>query len=176
MSINRTAEYVVLWKSHKRAEWAAVGLDNQAAALRQQLARNDANALLSSPPAASTGEYLSTEKATETATGTTTETATGTTTETAAETTMKMAAKVATNIGAVAVAQRVAPDLAAPSVDVLAEISDELEFLENESRHMWQLSAEIGAELAQTEALLTFAQRQKAEQMLKQWEESGAGL
>jgi hypothetical protein len=143
-------------------------LDNQAAALRQQLARNDANALLSSPPAASTGEYLSTEKATETATGTTT--------ETAAETTMKMAAKVATNIGAVAVAQRVAPDLAAPSVDVLAEISDELEFLENESRHMWQLSAEIGAELAQTEALLTFAQRQKAEQMLKQWEESGAGL
>ena len=168
MSINRTAEYVVLWKSHKRAEWAAVGLDNQAAALRQQLARNDANALLSSPPAASTGEYLSTEKATETATGTTT--------ETAAETTMKMAAKVATNIGAVAVAQRVAPDLAAPSVDVLAEISDELEFLENESRHMWQLSAEIGAELAQTEALLTFAQRQKAEQMLKQWEESGAGL
>jgi hypothetical protein len=139
-------------------------LDNQAAALRQQLARNDANALLSSPPAASTGEYLSTEKAT------------GTTTETAAETTMKMAAKVATNIGAVAVAQRVAPDLAAPSVDVLAEISDELEFLENESRHMWQLSAEIGAELAQTEALLTFAQRQKAEQMLKQWEESGAGL
>lgn len=172
MSINRTAEYVVLWKSHKRAEWAAVGLDNQAAALRQQLARNDANALLSSPPAASTGEYLSTEKATEKAT----ETATGTTTETAAETTMKMAAKVATNIGAVAVAQRVAPDLAAPSVDVLAEISDELEFLENESRHMWQLSAEIGAELAQTEALLTFAQRQKAEQMLKQWEESGAGL
>ena len=168
MSINRTAEYVVLWKSHKRAEWAAVGLDNQAAALRQQLARNDANALLSSPPAASTGEYLSTETATETATGTTT--------ETAAETTMKMAAKVATNIGAVAVAQRVAPDLAAPSVDVLAEISDELEFLENESRHMWQLSAEIGAELAQTEALLTFAQRQKAEQMLKQWEESGAGL
>ncbi len=164
MSINRTAEYVVLWKSHKRAEWAAVGLDNQAAALRQQLARNDANALLSSPPAASTGEYLSTEKST------------GTTTETAAETTMKMAAKVATNIGAVAVAQRVAPDLAAPSVDVLAEISDELEFLENESRHMWQLSAEIGAELAQTEALLTFAQRQKAEQMLKQWEESGAGL
>ena len=89
---------------------------------------------------------------------------------------MKMAAKVATNIGAVAVAQRVAPDLAAPSVDVLAEISDELKFLENESRRMWQLSAEIGAELARTEALLTFAQRQKAEQMLKQWEESGAGL
>ena len=152
MSINRTAEYVVLWKSHKRAEWAAVGLDNQAAALRQQLARNDANALLSSPPAASTGEYLSTE--------------------TAAETTTKMAAKV----GAVAVAQRAELDLAAPSVDVLAEISDELKFLENESRRMWQLSAEIGAELAQTEALLTFAQRQKAEQMLKQWEESGAGL
>ena len=156
MSINRTAEYVVLWKSHKRAEWAAVGLDNQAAALRQQLARNDANALLSSPPAASTGEYLST----------------GTATETAAETTTKMAAKV----GAVAVAQRAELDLAAPSVDVLAEISDELKFLENESRRMWQLSAEIGAELAQTEALLTFAQRQKAEQMLKQWEESGAGL
>ena len=156
MSINRTAEYVVLWKSHKRAEWAAVGLDNQAAALRQQLARNDANALLSSTPAASTGEYLST----------------GTATETAAETTTKMAAKV----GAVAVAQRAELDLAAPSVDVLAEISDELKFLENESRRMWQLSAEIGAELAQTEALLTFAQRQKAEQMLKQWEESGAGL
>ena len=160
MSINRTAEYVVLWKSHKRAEWAAVGLDNQAAALRQQLARNDANALLSSTPAASTGEYLSTGTATETAA------------ETAAETTTKMAAKV----GAVAVAQRAELDLAAPSVDVLAEISDELKFLENESRRMWQLSAEIGAELAQTEALLTFAQRQKAEQMLKQWEESGTGL
>ena len=171
MSINRTAEYVVLWKSHKRAEWAAVGLDNQAAARRQQLARNDANALLSSTPAASTGEYLSTGTATPAA-STGEYLLTGTATETAAETTTKMAAKV----GAVAVAQRAELDLAAPSVDVLAEISDELKFLENESRRMWQLSAEIGAELAQTEALLTFAQRQKAEQMLKQWEESGAGL
>ena len=38
LNINRTADYVVLWKSHKRAEWAAVGLDGQAAELRQRLA------------------------------------------------------------------------------------------------------------------------------------------
>lgn len=37
LNINRTADYVVLWKSHKRAEWAAVGLDGQAAELRQRL-------------------------------------------------------------------------------------------------------------------------------------------
>ena len=39
LNINRTADYVVLWKSHKRAEWAAVGLDGQAAELRQRLER-----------------------------------------------------------------------------------------------------------------------------------------
>ncbi len=37
LNINRTADYVVLWKSHKRAEWAAVGLDGQVAELRQRL-------------------------------------------------------------------------------------------------------------------------------------------
>lgn len=37
LNINRTADYVVLWKSHKRAEWAAVGLEGQAAELRQRL-------------------------------------------------------------------------------------------------------------------------------------------
>ena len=172
MSINRTAEYVVLWKSHKRAEWVAVGLDKQAAALRRQLARNDANALLSSTPAASTGECLSIEMATEMAT------------ETAAETTTKMAAEVATSIGAVAVARRVTPNLALPVAGVGADVSDEisseicieLEFLEIESRRMWQLHSEIGAELNEAANLLTVAQRKSAGKVLKQWEESGAGL
>ena len=36
MSINHSAEYMVLWKSHKRAEWEAVRLKKEADALRQQ--------------------------------------------------------------------------------------------------------------------------------------------
>ena len=59
MSINRTAEYMVLWKSHKRAEWAAVGLDNQAEALRQRLGRDDVAPRPAATPSASTGKYQS---------------------------------------------------------------------------------------------------------------------
>ena len=59
LHINRTADYVVLWKSHKRAEWAAVGLDHQAAELRQQLTGGDPRnftpaAVLAAPPGTAT--------------------------------------------------------------------------------------------------------------------------
>jgi hypothetical protein len=38
LSINRSAEYIVLWKSHKRAEWEAGQLkDEQESRRKQQL-------------------------------------------------------------------------------------------------------------------------------------------
>ena len=141
LHINRTADYVVLWKSHKRAEWAAVGLDHQAAELRQQLTGGDPRnfipaAVLASPP--------------ETASGI-----------------------------AAAVAERPAVEIAAalpPPAALTAdgEVAAELEILESESRRMWQLHAELGAELSQTAGLLTAAQRQAAEKALQQWTETGA--
>ncbi len=150
MSVNRTAEYVVLWKSHKRAEWAAVGLDNQAEALRQRLGRNQgqnaANTRRPATPAAST-------KGSEPAD--------------------------ARAVRAVAGAQRasVAPAAVSRAPGVLEgiAIADELESLETESCRTWQLYAELGSELAQVAALLTVAQRKSAEKVLKQWEESEAG-
>lgn len=141
LHINRTADYVVLWKSHKRAEWAAVGLDHQAAELRQQLTGGDprnftpAAAVAVTPPGTASGI-------------------------------------------AAAVAERPAVEIYAvlPAPAALAaadETAAELEILEAESRRMWQLHAELGAELSQTAGLLTAAQRQAAEKALQQWAETG---
>ncbi len=129
MSINRTAEYVVLWKSHKRAEWAAVGLDHRAAALRQRQQQQTGQRRPHPGPAAA-------------------------------------AAGPAT-------ATRNHRTVAADPADV--EIAAELQFLEMEGQRMWRLHAEIGAELAQAEILLTHAQRKSAENVLKQWTRAEAG-
>ena len=142
LHINRTADYVVLWKSHKRAEWAAVGLDHQAAELRQQLTGGDPRNFI---PAAAVA--------------------------------VTPPPGTATRI-AVAVAKRPAVEIAAalPPPAALAadgETAAELEILEAESRRMWQLHAELGAELSQTAGLLTAAQRQAAEKALQQWAETG---
>lgn len=143
LHINRTADYVVLWKSHKRAEWAAVGLDHQAAELRQQLTGGDPRnftpaAVMASPP------------------------------ETASGIAAAVAERPAVEIAAAALTEDFA-DLAAAD-----ETAAELEILEAESRRMWQLHAELGAELSQTAGLLTAAQRQAAEKALQQWAETGA--
>ncbi len=142
LHINRTADYVVLWKSHKRAEWAAVGLDHQAAELRQQLTGGDPRnftpaALLASPP------------------------------ETASAIPVAVAERPAVEIAAAALTDDFADRAAAE------ETAAALEILEAESRRMWQLHAELGAELSQTAGLLTAAQRQAAEKALQQWAETG---
>ena len=143
-NINRTADYVVLWKSHKRAEWAAVGLDDQAAELRRRRESGApqnfipaAAAVATPPPGPATGAVVA------------------------------VAARPAVEISA---AVPLPVDLAAD-----AEAAAELEVLESESRRMWKLHAELGAELSQTAVLLTAAQRQAAEKALQQWAESGAG-
>ena len=144
LHINRTADYVVLWKSHKRAEWAAVGLDHQAAELRQQLAGGDprnftpAAVLAVTPP------------------------------ETATAIPVAVAERPAVEMTAAALTEDFA-DIAANG-----ETAAALEILESESRRMWQLHAELGAELSQTAGLLTAAQRQAAEKALQQWAETGA--
>ena len=143
LHINRTADYVVLWKSHKRAEWAAVGLDHQAAELRQQLTGGDSRnftpaAVMASPP------------------------------ETASGIAVAVAERPAVEIAAAALTEDFADRAAAD------ETAAALEILESESRRMWQLHAELGAELSQTAGLLTAAQRQAAEKALQQWAETGA--
>ena len=143
LHINRTADYVVLWKSHKRAEWAAVGLDHQAAELRQQLTGGDPRnftpaAVMASPP------------------------------ETASAIPVAVAERPAVEIAAAALTEDFAGRAAAD------ETAAALEILEAESRRMWQLHAELGAELSQTAGLLTAAQRQAAEKALQQWAETGA--
>ena len=142
VNINRTADYVVLWKSHKRAEWAAVGLDGQAAELRQRLESGAPRtfspaAAVTPPPAPATGAAVA------------------------------VAARPALEIAAAG------PLPANPAADSDAAI--ELEILESESRRMWKLHAELGAELSQIALLLTAAQRQAAEKALQQWAESDAG-
>lgn len=142
LHINRTADYVVLWKSHKRAEWAAVGLDHQAAELRQQLTGGDPRnftpaAVMASPPGTATAIPVA------------------------------VAERPAVEIAAAALTEDIA-DIAAAD-----ETAAELEILESESRRMWQLHAELGAELSQTAGLLTAAQRQAAEKALQQWAETG---
>ena len=146
LHINRTADYVVLWKSHKRAEWAAVGLDHQAAELRQQLTGGDSRnftpaAVAVTPPGTASG----------------------------------IAAAVAERP---AVEMTAAGPLTEDFADIAAngETAAALEILEAESRRMWQLHAELGAELSQTAGLLTAAQRQAAEKALQQWAETGADI
>ncbi|MFQ6027572.1 MAG: hypothetical protein ACE5Q6_08775 [Dehalococcoidia bacterium] len=45
MNINHSAEYLALWKSHKRAEWEAVRLDQEAKAMRVAATVADAQLL-----------------------------------------------------------------------------------------------------------------------------------
>lgn len=144
LNINRTADYVVLWKSHKRAEWAAVGLAGQAAELRQRLEGN-ANLDFSPAVAAVAPPGLATNTAV------------------AVRPSVEMAAAGPTG------------GLAAAVVDPEPDAAAELELLEAESRRMWQLHAELGAELSQVARLLTAAQRQSAEKVLQQWAETGDG-
>ena len=142
VNINRTADYVVLWKSHKRAEWAAVGLDGQAAELRQRLEHGNSRtfipaAAVTPPPAPATGAAAAV----------------------AARPAVEPAAAI--------------PLPADPAAD--SDAAAALELLESESRRMWKLHAELGAELSQIALLLTAAQRQAAEKALQQWAESDAG-
>lgn len=144
LHINRTADYVVLWKSHKRAEWAAVGLDHQAAELRQQLTGGDPRnftpaAVMAAPPGTATAIPVA------------------------------VAERPAVEIAAAGPMPADIGDIAAAD-----ETAAALEILESESRRMWQLHAELGAELSQTAGLLTAAQRQAAEKALQQWAETGA--
>ena len=145
LNINRTADYVVLWKSHKRAEWAAVGLEGQAAELRQRL-EGSANLDFSPAAVAVAPPGLATSN-----------------TAVAVRPAVELAAP--------------GPDsgLAAAAVDPEPDAAAELELLEAEGRRMWQLHAELGAELSQVARLLTAAQRQSAEKVLQQWAETGDG-
>ena len=144
LNINRTADYVVLWKSHKRAEWAAVGLEGQAAELRQRL---ESGANLDFSPAVAA--VVPPSSATNTA----------------------VAVRPAVELAAVGLDS----GLATAAVDPEPDAAVELELLEAESRRMWQLHAELGAELSQVSRLLTAAQRQSAEKVLQQWAETGDG-
>ena len=130
LEINRTADYVVLWKSHRRAERAALGLARHAAELRGLMAGLPELAV-----------------------------------------TVGVAAVAAL---APAAAIESLPGELAAAVDGVAA-GAEAEFLEAESGRMWELYAELGAELAQVAGLLTAAQRQTAEKVIQEWEESGEG-
>ena len=145
LNINRTADYVVLWKSHKRAEWAAVGLAGQAAELRQRL-ESGANLDFSPAVAAVAPPGLVASN-----------------TAVAVRPSVELAAAGPTG------------GLATAEVDPEPDDAVELELLEAESRRMWQLHAELGAELSQAARLLTAAQRQSAEKVLQQWAETGDG-
>ena len=133
LEINRTADYVVLWKSHRRAERAALGLARQAAELRGLL--------------------------------------------TAGLPELAVTAGVAPGAGALSGAAIESAPGVTVGAAVAARPADwaEAEFLEAESGRMWALYAELGAELAQVAGLLTAAQRQRAEKVIQEWEESGEG-
>ena len=138
LEINRTADYVVLWKSHRRAERAALGLARQAAELR---------GLLTGLP------------------------------ELAVTAGVGVGAAVApAAVGAAVAEPAVEPAAVGAAVDVDGMAARaEAEFLEAESGRMWELYAELGAELAQVAGLLTAAQRQTAEKVIQEWEEGGEG-
>lgn len=137
LEINRTADYVVLWKSHRRAERAALGLARQAAELRGLLTAGLPELAVAAGVAVG-------------------------------------AAVAATVPAAPAAAIGSLPEELAVAVKGTADWA-EAEFLEAESWRMWELYAELGAELAQVAGLLTAAQRQRAEKVIQQWEESGEG-
>ena len=139
LEINRTADYVVLWKSHRRAERAAAGLARQAAELRGLLTAG-------LPELAVTAGVA-----------------------------VGVAVAATVPAAPVAAIESLPGELAvAVDVDGMAARA-EAEFLEAESGRMWELYAELGAELAQVAGLLTAAQRQTAEKVIQEWEEGGAG-
>ena len=154
MSINRTVEYVVLWKSHKRAEWAAVGLDNQVATMQRRLGRESAP--VRPPTAEHQGEYQEKRRP------------------------VAVADRADIDPTRTAAASFSDPDFSGepgrPAQLEALENIEQLELLEQESHRMWKLHAEIGSELAQAAALLTVAQRKSAEKVLKQWEKTSAEL
>ena len=53
MNINHSPEYIALWKSHKRAQWEAVELEQQCEQLRRQVGEADRHqtAIAASPVA-----------------------------------------------------------------------------------------------------------------------------
>ena len=162
MSINRTVEYVVLWKSHKRAEWAAVGLDNQVATMQRRLGRE--NAPVRPPTAEHPKEHPKEYR------------------EEYQEERRPVAVADRADIEPTrtAAASFSDPDFSGEPgrparLEALEDI-EQLELLEQESHRMWKLHSEIGSELAQAAALLTVAQRKSAEKVLKQWEKTSAEL
>ena len=157
LEINRTADYVVLWKSHRRAERAAEGLARQAAELRGLLAASGLPELAVTAPAA----------AIESLPGVTV----------GAAVAARPAAAIESLPGVTVAAPAAEPasvGAAVVDVDGMAARA-EAEFLEAESGRMWELYAELGAELAQVAGLLTAAQRQTAEKVIQEWEAVGAG-
>ena len=157
MSINRTVEYIVLWKSHKRAEWAAVGLDNQVATMQRRLGRE--NAPVRPPTAEHQEEYQEERRPVAVA---------------------DRADRADIEPTRTAAAPFSDPDFSGepgrPAQLEALENIEQLELLEQESHRMWKLHSEIGSELAQAAALLTVAQRKSAEKVLKQWEKTSAEL
>ena len=157
MSINRTVEYVVLWKSHKRAEWAAVGLDNQVATMQRRLGRE--NAPVRPPTAEHPKEYQEERRPVAVA---------------------DRADRADIEPARTAAAPFSDPDFSGEpgrpaQLEALGNI-EQLELLEQENHRMWKFHSEIGSELAQAAALLTVAQRKSAEKVLKQWEKTSAEL
>lgn len=148
LEINRTADYVVLWKSHRRAERAALGLARQAAELRGLLTVGLPELAVTAGVAVGAAVAATVPAA--------------------------PAAVIESLPGELASA---VPSPAAEPASVGVAVADwaEAEFLEAESGRMWELYAELGAELAQVAGLLTAAQRQRAEKVIQQWEESGEG-
>ena len=164
MSINRTVEYVVLWKSHKRAEWAAVGLDNQVATMQRRPGREDAPVR---PPTAEHQEEYREEYPAERR-------------PVAVADRADRADRADIEPTRTAAAPFSDPDFSGepgrPAQLEALENTEQLELLEQESHRMWKLHSEIGSELAQAAALLTVAQRKSAEKVLKQWEKTSAEL
>ena len=161
MSINRTVEYVVLWKSHKRAEWAAVGLDNQVATIQRRLGREKApvRTPTAEHPAEHPAEYREERRPVA-----------------VADRADRADLDPTRNTAAPFTEPGSSGEPAHPEQLEALEDMEQLELLERESHRMWKLHSEIGSELAQAAALLTVAQRKSAEKVLKQWEKTSAEL
>ena len=162
LEINRTADYVVLWKSHRRAERAALGLARQAAELRRLLTAGLPELAVTAGVASGAGALSGAAVGAAVAAPAVEPAAVG-----AAVAAIESLPGV--TVGAAA---RPAGELVA--VDGMAARA-EADFLDAESGRMWELYAELGAELAQVAGLLTAAQRQTAEKVIQEWEEGGAG-
>ena len=172
LEINRTADYVVLWKSHRRAERAAVGLARQAAELRGLLTASGLPELAVTAGVAVGAALAVPAVAVESLPGVTVGAAAAPAAEPAAVGAAVAAIESLPGVTVGTAAARPAGELV--TVDGVAARA-EAEFLEAESGRMWGLYAELGAELAQVAGLLTAAQRQTAEKVIQEWEEGGAG-